>query len=85
MLDRAMPSYLLTHRHPPAECVAAFAAWHGFQSPLRGRPTKSSCLAGGHGVWWTVQAASAEEALAQLPPFVAQRSEAAEVREVPIP
>jgi len=80
-----MPSYLLTHRHPPAECVAAFAAWHGFQSPLRGRPTKSSCLAGGHGLWWTVQAQSAEEALALLPPFVAERSEAAEVREVPIP
>ncbi|MQA74714.1 MAG: hypothetical protein GEU88_10310 [Solirubrobacterales bacterium] len=80
-----MPSYLLTHHHPPRDCVAVFAAWHGFESPLRGRPTMSSCLAGGHGLWWTVEAPSAEQALALLPPFVAARSDAAEVSEVPIP
>jgi hypothetical protein len=80
-----MPSYLITHRHPARECVAAFAAWHGFDSPLRGRPATSSCLAGGHGLWWTVEAPSAEDALVLLPPFVAERSEAVEVKEVPIP
>jgi hypothetical protein len=80
-----VPTYQLTHQHEPAECVAAFAAWHGFDSPLRGRETTSSCLAGGHRLWWRVEAASAEAALGMLPPFVAQRSDAAEVSEVSIP
>jgi len=80
-----MPSYLLTHRHAPADCGATFAAWHGFRSPLRGRPVKASCLMGDHGVWWTTEAPSAEAALMQLPPFVAERTEVVEVRDVPIP
>lgn len=80
-----MPTYHLTHRHQPDECVAAFAAWHGYTSPLRRRPTIASCLEGSHRLWWQVEAESAERALALLPPYVAERSEAAEVREVPIP
>jgi hypothetical protein len=80
-----MPSYVLSHRHLPDECVATFAAWHGFDSPLRGSDAVSSCLEGTHGLWWRVEAESAERALALLPPFVAQRSEVAEVRKVPIP
>ena len=80
-----MPTYHLIHRHEPAECVAAFAAWHGYTSPLRSGTTIASCLEGGHSLWWQVEADSAEQALALLPPFVAERSEAAEVREVPIP
>jgi hypothetical protein len=80
-----MPRYQLTHRHEPSECVAAFAAWHGFESSLRGVPTIASCLEGSHRMWWQVEAASTEEALALLPPFVSERSEAAEVRQVPIP
>lgn len=80
-----MPVYQLTHSHKPGECTAAFAAWHGFASPLRGRATISSCLAGGHRLWWQVEAGGAEEALAMLPPFVAERSEVSEVREVAIP
>ena len=31
----AMPTYLLHHQHAAAECGAAFAAWNGFDSPLR--------------------------------------------------
>jgi hypothetical protein len=80
-----MPHFLLQNSHTPAECEASYAAWHGFDSPLRGTPTHSTCLAGGHRIWWNVEAASAEEALAQLPRFVAERTEATRVRDVAIP
>jgi hypothetical protein len=80
-----MPYFLLQHRHTPAECAAAFAAWAGFQSPLRHRPAASTCLAGGHTLWWRVQAADAAAALALLPLFVARRTVPVEVREIEIP
>jgi hypothetical protein len=47
-----MPFFLLHHQHEPRECAAA--AWQSFQSPLRHRRVPSSCLAGGHGLWWQV-------------------------------
>ncbi len=77
--------FLITHRHRPEECGTAFAAWRGFDSPLRRRPAISSCLAGSHRVWWTVEATSVEAALAQLPPYLAERTHVTEVRETPIP
>src|SRR3954449_3245731 len=40
----AMPLFLLHHQHAPAECAAAFAAWPGFDSPLRGEAAASTCL-----------------------------------------
>ena len=56
-----------------------------YPSPLRrGRPL-GSCATGGHRLWWTVEAADSSAALAQLPPYVAKRTVAEEVREVPIP
>lgn len=76
---------MLTHSHLPGECRVAFAAWRGFESPLRHHPTLSSCAAGGHSLWWTVDAVGAADALAQLPPYVAERTTVSEVREVPIP
>jgi hypothetical protein len=76
---------MLTHRHKPDECRRAYAAWHGFDSPLRRHPTLSSCVEGGHSLWWTVEAVNETEALAQLPEFVAERTDVSEVREVPIP
>ena len=80
-----MPRYVLTHEHKPEECAIAVAAWKGFPSPLRrGRPL-GSCATGGHRVWWTVDADSAQEALSLLPHYVAQRTVAEEVREVPLP
>jgi hypothetical protein len=85
MITGPVPIYHLSHHHEPDECVAAFAAWHGYTSPLRSKPTIASCLEGSHWLWWQVEAESADQALALLPPFVAERSEAAEVREVPIP
>ena len=77
--------FVLSHRHEPGECRSAFAAWKGFDSPLRGRPTIVSCFGGGHRAWWQVEASDPEGALAQLPPFVAERTVAEPVREVHVP
>jgi hypothetical protein len=80
-----VPKFVLTHSHGPEECGIAIAAWKAYPSPLRrGRPL-GSCATGGHRLWWTVEAADSSAALAQLPPYVAKRTVAEEVREVPIP
>jgi hypothetical protein len=80
-----MPLFLLHHRHTPAECAAAFAAWTGFESPLRRGRAASTCLAGGHALWWRVEADDAAEALSLLPRFVARRTAPIEIRDVEIP
>jgi hypothetical protein len=81
----AMPTFVLTHAHKPEQCAIAAAAWKGFVSPLRhGRPL-GSCANGGHRLWWTVEAADKQAALALLPDYVARRTVAEEVREVPLP
>jgi hypothetical protein len=80
-----MPIYLLQHQHAPGECAAAFAAWTGFESPLRHGQAASTCLAGGHALWWRVQAEDCAAALALLPQFVARRTSPIEVRDVEIP
>lgn len=80
-----MPTFLLCHRHEPAECRTAFAAWRGTDSPLRGRATLGSCVSGDHEIWWQVSAPHAAAALAQLPEFVAIRTRVVEVRETAIP
>jgi len=80
-----MPRFLLHHTHEPRECPAAFAAWKGFASPLRARPTIGSCLSGRHEIWWELDAAGDSEALAHLPPYVAERTEAIRVTEVRVP
>ena len=68
-----------------SECGAAFAAWKGFASPLRGRSTLGSCASGGHELWWEVEAGSEIEALARLPRYVATRTDVAPIQEVQIP
>lgn len=80
-----MPRFLLSHRHTPDECRVAFAAWKGVRSPLRRTAALGTCEAGGHQLWWTVDATDADAALALLPPFVAARTEAIEVTDTPIP
>lgn len=80
-----MPTYLLHHQHDPHECPVAFAAWLGFQSPLRHRPASSTCLTGGHVIWWRVEAGDRTSALGLLPRYVAERTTPIEVREVEIP
>jgi hypothetical protein len=81
----AMPPFLLHHQHAPGECAAAFAAWLGFDSPLRGGAAASTCLGGGHALWWRVEAPDRPAALALLPPYVANRTDAIEIRDVQIP
>jgi hypothetical protein len=80
-----MPEFLLSHQHEPGECAAAFAAWMGFQSPLRRGRAASTCLAGGHAIWWRVKAADAATALSFLPRYVAERTTVTGVREIEIP
>lgn len=80
-----MTQFLLQHRHDPAECEASFAAWQGFESPLRHGTTISTCLAGGHRLWWCVEAPDEAAALAHLPAYLAERTEAVRVRAVAIP
>jgi hypothetical protein len=81
----SMPMFLLHHQHGPAECAAAFAAWQGFDSALRRHPAASTCLAGGHAIWWRVEASDRRAALELLPPYVAHRTKAIAVRDVLIP
>ena len=80
-----MPIYLLHHQHSPDECDVAFAAWQGFDSPLRHHLAPSTCLAGGHAVWWRVEAPNHRQALSLLPGYVADRTSPIEVRDVEIP
>jgi hypothetical protein len=80
-----MTRYLLHHSHEPQECGVVFASFKGHQSPLRHQSTLASCRSGGHEIWWTVEANGEEDALALLPPYVAARSTATPVSEVPIP
>jgi hypothetical protein len=80
-----MPRYLVQHRHEPHECGIAFASFKGHDSPLRHRAALASCASGGHAIWWAVEAASEQDALALLPFFVAERSTAVQVTDVRIP
>jgi hypothetical protein len=82
---RAVPRFVLEHSHSAAECGVVFAAFNAFESPLRGQATAASCHYGGHRIWWEVDAASVDAALAQLPRYVAQRTFASRVRPVDIP
>jgi len=83
--SRCMPHYLLHHHHEPHECGVVFASFRGYESPLRHRSTLASCRSGGHAIWWTVESATAEDALELLPLYVANRTTATSVSEVDIP
>jgi len=83
-----MPRYLLHHRHEPHDCGVVFAAFKGYDSPLRHRRTLASCQSDTrptHSIWWAVEAASADDALAQVPFYVAQRTVVTQVSDVQIP
>ena len=80
-----MPMFILCHAHAPEECAISIAAWKAFASPLRHSRPLGSCATGGHKVWWSAEAADRAAALALLPPYVAARTVAEAVREVPIP
>ena len=85
-----MPRFMLAHSHKSSECRIAFAAWRGFDSPLRHTVAPSSCAAAPedsetHRIWWAVDAPDEEAAFAQLPPWVAERTAIDRVAEVEIP
>jgi hypothetical protein len=85
-----MARYMLVHSHLPGECRVAFASWRGFDSPLRHNATAASCASspaegGAHRIWWAVDAADEQAALAQLPPWMAERTTAERVSDVAIP
>jgi hypothetical protein len=80
-----MPTYLLHHRHRPEECEAAFAAWQGFTSALRGSSAFSTCLEGGHDLWRLIPAPDSAAVISLVPKFVAERSSVVRVREISLP
>jgi hypothetical protein len=80
-----MALYLFQHRHEPGECGTAFAAWKGFDSPLREGPAWCSCLTGGHRLWLLAAAPDDATALDLLPRYLAERSDVFRVSEVSIP
>jgi hypothetical protein len=80
-----MSVFLLNHEHAPHECEPAFAAWQGFESPLRHGHVLSTCLSGGHRLFWLVEATDVREALSHLPRFVAERTVPTQVRRVELP
>jgi len=82
--------FVLSHRHAPAQCGTAFAAWKGFDSPLRHTAALASCAHHPaadeeHVLIWTVTAHDEAEALAMLPPWLAARTEVRWVAKVAIP
>jgi hypothetical protein len=62
-----------------------FASFKGLETPLRHRPTVTSCRSGGHAIWWDIEADSEEDALRALPAYVAARTRVTRVSEVEIP
>jgi hypothetical protein len=80
-----MSRYILEHRHLPRECGVVFRSFKGHDSPLRHQAALASCRSGGHAIWWTVEAATDEDALRLLPPYVAERTTIVRVGEVKIP
>jgi hypothetical protein len=80
-----MPRFRLEHQHVPDECPIVFASFKAFESPLRHQLTIGSCDFGTHRIWWDVEAATAEDALARLPRYVAQRTTAIRVGDLSTP
>jgi hypothetical protein len=80
-----MPRFVLDHAHSARECGVVFASFKAFDSPLRHGLTLGSCDFGTHRIWWDVEAATAEDALAQLPDYVARRTLVVQVRDLRMP
>ncbi len=79
-----MSTFILARAHEKAESRDACAAWRGYDSPVRGLAAMASWATGDHHMHWTVDANSTLEALKQLPPYLAERTHASEVRRVAI-
>jgi hypothetical protein len=79
-----MPRFVIHHRHGQADCGRLHRV-RGPASPLRHTSALASCPFDGHEIWWTVTAEDAAAALRLLPRYVAERSTATRVEQVPIP
>jgi hypothetical protein len=77
--------FMLEHEHTSRECGAVFASFKAFESPLRHAVTIGSCHFGTHRIWWQAEAHSGDEALAQLPRYVAARTTAIRVADIETP
>ena len=62
-----------------------FASFKAFESPLRHGVVPASCSFGTHRIWWELEAETETEALSQLPPYVAERTTATQIRHLRIP
>jgi hypothetical protein len=80
-----MVPFRLTHRHAAQECPTVYAAWKGFDSPLRGHQATSSCRWGDHQIWWDLEGTNEDEVMSYLPGYVADRAQAVRIGEVEIP
>jgi hypothetical protein len=80
-----MARFLLEHTHTPHECGVVFASFKVFESPLRHRMTVGSCEFGTHRIWWDVEAATIDDALAHLPRYVADRTTVIRVGDIQTP
>ena len=80
-----MTTSVLHHRHAPDECGVVFASFKGHHSALRHQAALASCRSGGHEIWWTIDAVTEEDALRQLPFYVAKRTTITRVSQVQIP
>lgn len=78
-----MATLILAHAHP-AECKIADAAWRGCDSPLRGLDAVASYANGNQRSYWIVDGDIAHDAVKQLPSYLAERTQASEVRRVAI-
>ncbi|HEX4719070.1 MAG TPA: hypothetical protein VH300_11105 [Thermoleophilaceae bacterium] len=80
-----MAQFMLEHRHTSRECGVVFASFKAFESPLRHAVAVCSCHFGTHRIWWEAEAQSGDEALAQLPRYVAERTTAIRVGDIETP
>jgi hypothetical protein len=84
-----VPRYLLVHTHGRDECPIAFAAWRGFESPLRHVGALGTCSVNGgddpHRICWELETDGPAQALGAVPPWIAERTEVTEVGELTIP
>jgi hypothetical protein len=80
-----MSRFMLSHSHGPHECGVVFASFKAFASPLRGRSVRASCDFGTHHIWWETEASSEADALAQLPRYVAERTDVVRISELRTP
>jgi hypothetical protein len=76
---------MLEHAHTARECGAVFASFKAFETPLHQGVAVGSCHFGTHRIWWEIEAPSADEALAYLPRYVAQRTTVVRVGDILIP